>query len=51
MILIETADTNGGPNLDLVRGGSFTTSWGGTDADSDHQVTTADLPAALTAIF
>ena len=51
VILIENADTNGGSNLDLVRSGMFTSSWGGTDADSDHQVTAVDIPAALAWIY
>ena len=51
IILIENNDTNGGASLDLVRNGTYTTSWGGTDADSDHLVGTADLPAAVGVIY
>ncbi len=50
-IVVENHDTNGGTDLDLVRGGSVTDSWGGTDANSDHAVTTTDLSAALGTIF
>jgi hypothetical protein len=50
-ILIEHHDSNGGSDLDLVRGGVWTASWGGADADSDHQVGTSDLPAAVAVIF
>ncbi len=50
-ILIEHHDSNGGSDLDLVRGGVWTASWGGTDADSDHQVGASDLPAAVAVIF
>jgi len=50
-ILVENFDANGGSDLDLVRGGTFTGSWGGTDADSDHMVDRGDLPAAVGTIF
>ena len=51
LIVGENHDANGGVDLDLVRGGTLTESWGGTDADSDHTVDTGDLPAAVAVVF
>jgi len=51
LVLVENFDGNGGPDLDLVRGGTFTDTWGGADGDSDHAIGPADLPAAASAAY